>query len=290
MEAALTLLQACGDSNGMAGMAAHADAARTLGPDGGTWRAMADWLDGVSQHLRGSHEAARGSLEEGGRGGGASAPFIQAQCLAQLALLVLDEENDWDHAAVLAGRARAQTSVAELAQYPTASLVFAVSALVRADRGMIDEAVADLTWSSRLLGRLVDFMPWYEAETRIVLAGAAVGVGDTARARMLLAEAADRVTAVPDAPVLHAWMEGRRGQLEGLAAKEASALTQAELRVLQLLPTHLSVPAIARRLYVSPNTVKTHVRAVYRKLDASSRADAVARASAAGLLDDVQVA
>ena len=60
--------------------------------------------------------------------------------------------------------------------------------------------------------------------------------------------------------------------------------------MLQLLPTHLSVPAIASRLYVSPNTVKTHVRAVYRKLDASSRAEAVAHASAAGLLDDAQAA
>jgi DNA-binding NarL/FixJ family response regulator len=42
---------------------------------------------------------------------------------------------------------------------------------------------------------------------------------------------------------------------------------------------------IAKRLYVSPNTVKTHVRAVYRKLDASSRAEAVTLALDAGLLD-----
>lgn len=45
-----------------------------------------------------------------------------------------------------------------------------------------------------------------------------------------------------------------------------------------------------RLLYVSPNTVKTHARAVYRKLDASSRGEAVAHASAAGPLDDVQAA
>ena len=55
--------------------------------------------------------------------------------------------------------------------------------------------------------------------------------------------------------------------------------------MLRLLPTHLSFPAIAKRLYVSPNTVKTHVRAVYRKLDASSRAEAVTLALDAGLLD-----
>jgi DNA-binding CsgD family transcriptional regulator len=38
-------------------------------------------------------------------------------------------------------------------------------------------------------------------------------------------------------------------------------------------------------LNVSPNTVKTHTRAVYRKLDASSRAEAVTQARGAGLID-----
>ena len=64
------------------------------------------------------------------------------------------------------------------------------------------------------------------------------------------------------------------------------SLTTAELRVLQFLPTHLSFPEIAERLNVSANTVKTHSRAVYRKLDASSRAEAVVHAGEAGLIDD----
>ena len=55
--------------------------------------------------------------------------------------------------------------------------------------------------------------------------------------------------------------------------------------MLGCFPTHLSFREIAERLYVSPNTVKTHVRAVYRKLDASSRAEAVTLALDAGLLD-----
>jgi LuxR family maltose regulon positive regulatory protein len=87
-------------------------------------------------------------------------------------------------------------------------------------------------------------------------------------------------------------MEQTRTQLETAtrSAGESCALTTAELRVLRLLPTHLSFPAIAQRLYVSPNTVKTHARAVYRKLNASSRAEAVAHGLAAGLLDEVQAA
>jgi LuxR family transcriptional regulator, maltose regulon positive regulatory protein len=57
-----------------------------------------------------------------------------------------------------------------------------------------------------------------------------------------------------------------------------------------MLPTHLSFPAIAEQLFVSTNTVKTHVRALYRKLDASSRSEAVSHAAAAGLLDGLRAA
>ncbi|MGE5407682.1 MAG: response regulator transcription factor, partial [Syntrophothermus sp.] len=60
--------------------------------------------------------------------------------------------------------------------------------------------------------------------------------------------------------------------------------TPAELRVLRLLPTHLSFPQIAAELIVSPNTVKTQARSAYRKLGVSSRRDAVDRARAAGLV------
>ena len=62
-------------------------------------------------------------------------------------------------------------------------------------------------------------------------------------------------------------------------------LTTAELRVLTFLPTHFSFREIAGRLYVSANTVKTQAHAVYRKLNAASRSEAVARAGELGLLD-----
>jgi LuxR family maltose regulon positive regulatory protein len=59
----------------------------------------------------------------------------------------------------------------------------------------------------------------------------------------------------------------------------------AELAVLRYLATGLSQREIGGRLYISMNTVKTHVRELYRKLDVTSRADAVARTEALGLLD-----
>jgi LuxR family maltose regulon positive regulatory protein len=60
-------------------------------------------------------------------------------------------------------------------------------------------------------------------------------------------------------------------------------LTKSELRVLKLLPTS-SYMQIASTLYISHNTVKTHVRAVYQKLGAASRSEAIRRAIDLGLL------
>jgi len=61
-------------------------------------------------------------------------------------------------------------------------------------------------------------------------------------------------------------------------------LTQGETRVLRYLASNLSAREIAGELYLSLNTVKTHQRHVYRKLDVRSRSRAVERARALGLL------
>ncbi|MGH3629494.1 MAG: response regulator transcription factor, partial [Sciscionella sp.] len=61
-------------------------------------------------------------------------------------------------------------------------------------------------------------------------------------------------------------------------------LSNAELRVLRYLPTNLSVPEIAREMYLSQNTVKTHVQNLYAKLGTHRRSEAVTRARDLGLL------
>jgi LuxR family maltose regulon positive regulatory protein len=71
-------------------------------------------------------------------------------------------------------------------------------------------------------------------------------------------------------------------------APEAPALLEplsdAELRVLRYLPSNLKSPEIAAELFVSSNTVRTHLRHIYGKLDAHTRAEAVARARELGLV------
>ncbi|HEY8519842.1 MAG TPA: LuxR C-terminal-related transcriptional regulator [Gammaproteobacteria bacterium] len=61
-------------------------------------------------------------------------------------------------------------------------------------------------------------------------------------------------------------------------------LTESEIRVLRYLPTNLSLREIAGELGVSTNTVKTHVRHLYAKLNAHGRSEAVGRARALALL------
>ena len=78
------------------------------------------------------------------------------------------------------------------------------------------------------------------------------------------------------------------GNTDGLPPAEPrpplQPLTDSEIRVLRYLPTHLSAPEIATELYVSTSTVKTHLRNLYSKLGAHSRAEAVGSARALGLL------
>jgi LuxR family maltose regulon positive regulatory protein len=64
-------------------------------------------------------------------------------------------------------------------------------------------------------------------------------------------------------------------------------VSAAERRVLRYLPTQLTVAEIAAELYVSANTVKTHVRRLYAKLGVHRRTEAVERACALGILGPV---
>jgi LuxR family transcriptional regulator, maltose regulon positive regulatory protein len=64
----------------------------------------------------------------------------------------------------------------------------------------------------------------------------------------------------------------------------ADPLNERELTVLRFLPTNLSASEIGGELFLSVNTVKTHMRKLYAKLDVHTRAEAVERGRSLGLL------
>jgi LuxR family maltose regulon positive regulatory protein len=68
------------------------------------------------------------------------------------------------------------------------------------------------------------------------------------------------------------------------APAEVQQLSPSDLRVLRYLPTNLSRPEIASELSVSVNTVNTHIRNIYAKLQAQDRSSAVHRARKMRLL------
>ena len=77
---------------------------------------------------------------------------------------------------------------------------------------------------------------------------------------------------------------GESAKPHGEAAPLLDELSAAELRVVRYLPSNLKAPEIAAELFVSTNTIRTHLRHIYAKLDVHGRAEAVARARELGLL------
>ena len=249
------------------------------------WRPLCRLIEGVSLHLCGDRDGARTALEEGVRMSASPTPSVQTLCRSQLALLSIDE-GDLGEAERQSQLAMAAADHYGLIDHPTQALVFAVSALVRARRGRSEAATADAKIAVRLQSGLHEMSPWYEAETRITLARALILLDDGLAARSHLGAAGRYLRKVSDAVVLGEWIDAAWAEIE--AADSVAGrwpLTPAELRLLHMLPTHHSFREIAERSFVSQNTVKTQAQSIYRKLGVSSRAEAVACARAAGLLD-----
>jgi LuxR family maltose regulon positive regulatory protein len=101
-------------------------------------------------------------------------------------------------------------------------------------------------------------------------------VGDAGgHARRLLRHSAARdgeATESPQRPAL------------SLALPSAESLSERELQVLRLLGSELSGPQIARELFVSNNTLRTHTKHIFTKLNVTSRRAAVRRAREEGLI------
>ncbi len=273
--AGLALIDATLGRGGTTAMATAADLARAALPGESRWGAMADLMAGVAAHLAGDRDAAHQALSDSARRAAVwNVSLVQILALSQLALLAA-ADDDWPTARILASQARAGVDRAGLIARPSIALAMAVSAYVNAADQRGAEALADAAAARALLTRVHDFGAWFEVETAAALAAAAVELNEPVVASQYLASARHRLADLPGAPMPAAWLEEIAAALARRSASGLAGLTPAELRVLRMLPSHLSFRQIADELIVSPNTVKTQVRSTYLKLGVSSRHEAV---------------
>lgn len=155
-------------------------------------------------------------------------------------------------------------------------------------RGDIPAARRELVTAQRGRPYLTYALPYLAVQARVELARVYLALADLEGARTLMREIDEVLRLRPGLGTLVGEAQALRNQL----AKErrsdtprASALTAAELRLLPMLSTHLSLPEIAREMFLSPHTVRSQAYSIYRKLGATSRSLAVARSRDLGLLE-----
>ena len=274
------LLRATVGAGGVKRMREDAElAARLEDRPGTSWYADAQVALGVARWLSGSGKRAQHPLAAGAREGSVCNQSAELAALGYLALIAADEA-EWEVAADYEGRA---TGLLVRLGFGThrrclPMLLTRVKLRCRESGPAGEEAAADV---SRLLRHMV-LHPWMALLADVVLGEGALERADIAAAERHVRAARSFLERYPDAGIL-------RGRAERLLeaverTRLAEPLTPAERRVLALLPTHLTEAQMAGQLFVSRNTVKTHVKGLYRKLEVSSRADAVARGRELGLL------
>jgi LuxR family maltose regulon positive regulatory protein len=235
-------------------------------------------------------DQARATLEAAARTAEAAGlSALQLVALGVRAALEFDE-LDTETADAFAQEALELMRRADLQDHRLAGMAHIVIGKMQARRGAIDEASARIEHGISL-SELEH--TWYiTVYGLLALAELRHRVHEPADARRLLARARATVEALPDPTTASlARIEQTRQALRLRPARErapgdaaAWEISERELEVLRLLASKLSQREIAAELFVSFNTVKTHTRTIFRKLDAGSRAEAVARARDLGLL------
>ncbi len=273
---------------GIDSMRADADAALAIFEEGDQWRPLSLLVKGAAEMASspaGAGDATLAAAVDAARLA-RIAQGTAASALAYRATFAM-ARGDWRTADRLAAEGRMEVDAGRVGEQVPGALMDAVSARLAVRSGDTDLARLHLGHAQRLRPLLTVALPWAAIRVRLDLAHAHLGVGDAAGARTLLTEIRDILvrrpnmgTLIDEAGEIQRQVQAMRGATSG-----ASTLTTAELRLLPLLTTHLSFREIGAQLFVSHNTVKTQAISIYRKLDATSRSEAIQRAADSGLLE-----
>jgi len=252
------------------------------------WIPVALLIRGVAHALLGATDRAKHELaatvEKGLAAGAAEDVFVAH---AQLALLAA-KQGAWGEAEQRSRAAQAIVEETGLGDYSTSAIAHVATARVAVQEGRHDDAHTALARAHRLRPMLDHGVPWLTVQVGLELTRAHLALGDAGAARTILTETEEVLELRPNMGSLVEDARTLRDQVAaaaGSAGAWAMSLTGAELRLLPYLATHLTFPEIGGRLFISRNTVKTEAVAIYRKLGASSRSQAIERAVEVGLLD-----
>jgi LuxR family maltose regulon positive regulatory protein len=251
-----------------------------LEPDPGHWRSVALAALGCYSYLSGDLETAQATLTEAIAPNHLNQPVLEMVARCELALVCADN-GDKKRAKELTREANQMMEQHDLSGLPQSSLVYLALGRISADDGDLHEARELLETALAIRSKRPRLSPWVTVQMLLALAPVRFSLGDQDGARELLREARAILLSNPDAGTLPEQLQRLERSLGRSSQRPAifgETLTDRELAVLRLMPSQLTHREIAKELFVSLNTVKSHVRAIYRKMNVTSRMGAVEKA------------
>ena len=280
-EASLTMLRACFPWGDVGAQLENARRVAELEGPGSPWRPLACWAVGTGLYFRGEPDEADRWFAESAALAPASAQWLAGEASLAYRSWIAGERGRLEEQRVLA-----ETAAGFMREHGTgkviglAPLALGVSLAARGRPGealpLIDRGVT----FSRTFGQPIQLANALLGQAPVLRA-----LGEHQRAADAVAEARSILGSCPDPGILAGRLAalGRSPQIRRVQSADQE-LTEREIRVLKLLHGDLSERDIGRELYVSHSTVHSHVRAIYRKLAVSSRADALERGRELDLL------
>ena len=254
----------------------------------GSWRDFALWQLAFARLTIGDQSGADGALADAITAARSSGHVSILYCVLGHRALVAVERGAWDVATALIAESEAIDPAPRIDGYLSSVPSRTVRIRLMIHRGDIAGARRELARATSLRPLLTAAAPAGAVQFLVALARAHLAVDDAAGARALIAQASDVIRDRPDLGVLPAEVRSLGATVAAVApgrGRGATSLTVAELRVLSFLPYYLSFKEIGQRLGVKETTVKSQVLAIYGKLGAATRSDAVDLAVEAGLLE-----
>ena len=274
---AVALIQGMSAYDGPRQMAASAERALELETDPHSpWFAFATLIRGHERYVAGDLEAGMIWLPKAAYNDSSFA--MTKQFALAIMSMIARERGEPTLSRRYANEAMAVVKTASLRAVPQASMTLTAWAESQAGDGDLASAIETLDEVMIVRQRNPGLSPWPTFYYFLAAARVATMAGDVPRAEQLLDEAARQMTRFSDGmEAMQARLAHARANLLRLRRTEPGwePLTAREVDVLRLLRSGLSMSEIGGELYLSRNTVKTHARAVYRKLGASSRSEAV---------------